>query len=157
MVAFTATTLLMLAMIAGGLWYARRRPQGTPVTWGEAMLASVYVFMVMFLAYGVVPHQWLVWADNELNWRADRLLLTSGDPIIRWDWFPNDWWAISDVNRIPMNISYLVIRDIIVTGIYVVLLGVNIWLWSVWQKRGQAADKPAEVTSAYGRPLVKRA
>ena len=27
-----------------------------------------------FLAYGVVPHQWLTHADTELNWRPDKIL-----------------------------------------------------------------------------------
>ena len=47
----------------------KRRPVGTPLTWGEAMVAATYVFFLMFWVYGVVPHQWLAWADNELGWR----------------------------------------------------------------------------------------
>src|SRR5262249_62361266 len=64
--AFFGTLLLTLAVIP----YGKRRPPGTPVSWGEAMLAATYVFGVLFLAYGVVPHQWLTHEQNQLNWRA---------------------------------------------------------------------------------------
>ena len=42
------------------------------------MLGSVYVFGVFFLAYGVVPHQWLTHADNELDWRPRQAADRSG-------------------------------------------------------------------------------
>ena len=39
-------------------------------------------------------------------------------------------------------------------GIYIVALGIQIWLWAKWQNRGKT--KPKEIpTSAFGRPLVK--
>ena len=41
----------------------------SPCTWGEAMLGGAYVFALLFLVFGVVPHQWLIYADNELGWR----------------------------------------------------------------------------------------
>ena len=73
-VAFLFSLFLTLAMTAGAIWYGTKRPVGKPLTWAEAMIGSVYVFTVFFLAYGVVPHQWLTHADNELNWRPDKLL-----------------------------------------------------------------------------------
>ena len=127
---FLATGLALLA-----LPYAKRRPAGKPTTWGEAMLGAVYVFALMFVAYGVVPNQWLLWADNELKWRADRVLL----------------------DTYPITVSYLVLRDLIAVAIYAVFLGGQIALWAVWQGRGkqkQAAELP---TSTFGRPLVKKA
>jgi len=48
---FVVTTAMALAVIP----YGKRRPVGTPVTWGEAMVGSVYVFFVMFLAFGTSP------------------------------------------------------------------------------------------------------
>ena len=75
MVAFVGSVALSIVMTAAILWYAKRRPVGTPVSWGEAMFAATYVFLLMFWAYGVVPHQWLTWADNELGWRSDAYLL----------------------------------------------------------------------------------
>ena len=74
-VAFTTSWILGCAGIAVLLAYARRRPPGAPVTWGGAMLGATASFFLMFWIYGVVPHWWLVFADSELNWRADRMLV----------------------------------------------------------------------------------
>ena len=46
--------------------------------------------------------------------------------------------------------------DILVTGIYGVLLGVQIYTWIWWQKRGTKKSTEVE-QSTYGRPLVKKA
>ncbi len=140
MVAFVVSLVALVASVAVVPAYARRRPVGAPITWGEAMLASTYAFLVMFLAYGIVPHQWLTWADNELSWRADKILLGPGNLV----------------DRLPFTVTYQVLRDIIAAGIYIVFLGAQVFLWSMWQNRGKT--KPAELpVSSYGRPLVKKA
>jgi hypothetical protein len=139
-VAFVVSLVALVLSVAVVLVVARRRPVGAPVTWGEAMVASTYAFFVMFLAYGIVPHQWLAWADNELNWRADKILFGPGDLF----------------DKLPFTMTYQVIRDLIAAGIYVVFLGAQMFLWSMWQARGKT--KPAELpVSSYGRPLVKKA
>jgi hypothetical protein len=53
MVALVTSTLVMLVMVGAIFPYMKRRPVGTPLTWGEAMFASVYVFFILFWAYGV--------------------------------------------------------------------------------------------------------
>ena len=73
MVAFLTTLLISVLLIAPIFPYAKRRPVGTPLTWGEAVVGATYVFFVMFWIYGVMPHHWLQWADSELNWRPDRI------------------------------------------------------------------------------------
>ena len=144
-VAFLFSLFLTLAMTAGAIWYGMRRPVGKPLTWAEAMIGSVYVFAIFFLAYGVVPHQWLTHADNELNWRRDKLL--TGPEIGGQGLF----------EYLPFNITYEVIRDTVVVVIYGVLFGANIYLWSWWQKRGKKkAAVPALTASTYGRPLVRK-
>jgi Na+-driven multidrug efflux pump len=123
--------------------YGRRRPPGTPLTWGEAMVAAVYVFFIIFLIYGVVPHQWLAYADNELGWRRDKIL---GGPA-----------SVTEKSiglTLPFIVTYETIRDIIAAGIYIVGLGVQIALWAAWQNRGKKKPKEIE-TSAFGRPLVR--
>jgi hypothetical protein len=139
-VAFVVSLVALVLSLAVVIAVARRRPVGAPVTWGEAMVASTYAFFVMFLAYGVVPHQWLAWADNELNWRADKILYGPGDIVA----------------KLPFTVTYQVLRDLIAAGLYVVFLGAQVFLWSMWQNRGKT--KPAELpVSSYGRPLVKKA
>ena len=145
MVAFV-TSLIVTAVVVGGiLAYQKRRPVDQVVTWGEAMVGSLVVFFLMFWVYGVVPHQWLTWADNELNWRVDKIVYGPGDILKSQE---DGGWS-------PIRINYIVVRDLIAVAIYLVALGGNIWMWSAWQKRGeQQADKPVE-RSTFGRPLVK--
>ena len=126
--------------------YAKRRPKGAPVSWGEAMLASVYVFGLMFIAFGVVPHQFIDHADKELGWSKNNIIFGPGDilkPQAYGGWF-------------PFTMSYEAVRDIVVVVIHLWYFGLLIWLWSVWQKRGQVKAGTEVATSTFGRPLVKK-
>jgi hypothetical protein len=160
-VAFLSSIVAVAIGIGIVVWVMRRRPVGAPLTWGEAMLAATFVFFLMFLAYGVVPHQWLNWADSELRWRPDRIGIPAGPLSGDFHWGPlqmqgHTFWP----KGVPLPNGHFVItaqtiRDIVATLIYVVFLGVQLLLWSMWQKRGQ--EKPAELpTSPYGRPLLRK-
>ena len=48
MVAFLMSLLITVAMVAPIFPYAKKRPVGTPLTWGEAMLAGTYIFFIIF-------------------------------------------------------------------------------------------------------------
>ena len=154
MVAFVISIVIVVLGIGAVVLVMQRRPVGQPVTWGEAMLAATFIFFLMFLAYGVVPHQWLNWADSELKWRKDALGIPMG-PLP----FGGSDHTIFD-NGIPLPNGHFVVtketvRDIVVTLIYVVFLAVQVGLWVAWQKRGR--EKPIELpTSAYGRPLARK-
>lgn len=154
MVAFIATLLVTVAMVAPIFPYAKKRPVGTPMTWGEAMLAGTYVFFIIFWVYGVVPHQFLTWADSELGWRPDLIWFGPGGQIT----LPFDIASL-DTPWFPIMINARAVRDIVATLIYVVFLGLQMWIWAWWQNRGERAKaaKAIEPTSTYGRPLVKRA
>lgn len=143
-VAFLFSTIVTIAMTAVVVPLAKRRPLGTPLSWGEAMFASVYLFFVMFMAYGVVPHQWLTHADGELNWRADVMVI--GPKL----------GSKHLLEYLPMDLPRQVFRDIIAVLIYVVFFGAHLWLWLWWQKRGTKKAGAKELQSSYGRPLVKR-
>lgn len=157
MVAFAVSILLTLILVGIFLWYrgltvmgrpvfACRRPVGTPLTWGEAMAAATFTFFGLFIVYGVVPHEWLSWADNELNWRPDRLVFGPGD-ILKPQ--ANDGW-------LPVTITYRTVRDIIAVGIYGAALVGNVVLIVMWQNRGKVSEAAdAQASSEYGRPLVK--
>src|ERR1700724_516322 len=138
---------------------AKARPPGTPLTWGEAFVAALFVFFLLLMMYGVVPDRWLRWSDNELKWRADKLGIPLG-PFghYLYNWFgigtkQNVLWpkGISFGGRGKIIISAHIIEDIVATLIYGVgLVGqVVMWLW--WQGRGKRTEKPAlEQRSAYG-------
>ncbi len=151
MVAFVVSMLLMFAMVGVCFWFGARRPPGAPFTWGEAFVAGTWVFAIMLLAYGVVPHQWLTVADNDLLWRADKLLVGISSAGVVWG---NEAKDLGGTGRIIIN--YQAIRDIIAALLYIIFLGGQVWLWSVWQKRGRTKPE-VEVASAFGRPVVRKA
>ncbi|NCG36319.1 MAG: hypothetical protein GWP48_02160 [Actinobacteria bacterium] len=145
MVAFVLSWIVAFLITGGIVAYSKRRPVDVPMTWGEAMLSSLVVFFLMFWSYGVVPHQWLVWADNELNWRVDKFVVGPGG-ILKHS---------RDGGIMPIDITYVVLRDVIALLIYGIILGANIALWAMWQKRGKDAVTAAPERSAFGRPLIK--
>lgn len=143
MVAFIVS-LVVTAVFAGIVaLVAKRRAPGTPITWAEAILAAVFVTAFMVLVYGIVPNQWLLWADNELAWRKDRYFF--GDKGLQF------------FGRGRILFPKEALRDIIASIIYVVALVAHVWAWLWWQKRGKARPASTEVKeSAFGRPMLVR-
>ena len=152
MVAFVASIIITLVMVGGIMWYMGKRPVDAPVTWGEAMIGATYVFFLMFWVYGVVPHQWLTLADNEWNWRPDRLLS-------EFDLFGTQPLGFlkpeASGGSFPLTLNHLHLRDVVAVLIYVVAIVGNMKLITGWQARGDQKKVEAPA-SGYGRPLVKR-
>lgn len=145
MVALMVSTLISALMVFGIRWYSKRRPKGTPTTWGETVFAATYVWCIFYLVFGIVPHQWLTLAENEWSWRADRI----------WD----AWGMITAKSQggwFPFEITYRVLSDSIAALFYIVFLGVMIKLWADWQNRGDGSKAVEAAPSPFGRPLVKR-
>ena len=145
-VAFLFSLVVSTLMTLVAIPYGKRRPKGTPFSWGEAMLGAAYVFFVWFIAFGIVPHQWLTLAENEWGWTADRLLFGPGDivkPIAEGGWF-------------PFTLTYRTVSDSIAAIFYIVFLGGMSALWAMWQTRGKVKKGADVVKSTYGRPLVKQ-
>ena len=139
-VAFTGSLLLSLAMTGAILAYAKRRPKGAPLTWGQAMAAATYVSFLAFFFFGVVPDRWRVYSAGSLGMRSDAILAGPGST----GWLTN----------FPVVLSKAVVSDLVTVNIYMAGLVGTFKVWSAWQNRG--ADVADEVeTSTYGRPLVK--
>jgi hypothetical protein len=135
--------LLLCAIFFGVFMVLVRRPKSElPTTWAQSMLGAVAVFGLFLLIYGVVPHEWLTWADSKLGLREDKILF----------------------NTKPIKFSGRALRDMVATFLYIFFLGVNTWMWIAWQKRGTAKPKPAAAaatpepagTSAFSRPVTKK-
>ncbi|QXC60162.1 hypothetical protein KSP35_17645 [Aquihabitans sp. G128] len=139
-VAFTGSLLLSFAMMGSILWYAKRRPKGTPVSWGEAMAAAMYVTFILFFFFGVVPDRWLNYAQGSLSMRSDAILAGPGST----GWFKD----------IPVVISKGTIADLVTVLLYGLGFNLSVIMWAKWQKRGDAVTEEVE-KSNYGRPLVK--
>jgi hypothetical protein len=134
-VAFIMVSVIGLLGVAAVWPLAKRRPVGAPLSWGQAMAASTYVFFLFLWWYGVIPHQWLTFSGNEWGWTSQNLLIE-----------PNAWF--------PITISYELLGDLIVMGIYGIGVGLHVAAWAIWQDRGK--QKPVSVpASRYGRPLVR--
>lgn len=133
---------LFLTGVGFGVFFVLlKRPKSElPTTWAQAMAGAFGVFAMFLLTYGVVPHEWLTWADSNLGLREDRKLI--------------DTYAV--------DISGRALRDIVASVIYIVFLALNVVTWVMWQKRGTAKPKPAAAaptpvgTSAFSRPVTKK-
>lgn len=141
------STLLLLVGVVAVVFLAKRPKSPEPPTWAQAMLGAIVVFALMLLAYGTVPHEWIVFANSYLNWGTAKFV------------FQRNRFIHFDVNKQAAN-------DAVAAIIYVVMLGGNIALFSMWQKRPVREPEPADGdtaderqpagTSAYRRPVTAR-
>ena len=100
----------------------------------------------MFLAFGVVPHQWIAHADPTSAGRATNIIYgpaASCKPQADGGWF-------------PFTLQYEAIRDIVVVLIHVMLLRAHHLPLDWWQKRGDGQARHRDRDQHYGRPLVKK-
>jgi hypothetical protein len=111
------------------------------------MAGAVGVFALMTLAYAVVPHEWITFSDKYLQWGTTNFLVRSGQHVL----FVN----------FPFDINMKAISDIVTVGIYGIVLGLNVALFVLWQKRGEPKDEAAAdeapKKSRFGRPLRRQA
>ena len=112
------------------------------------MLAATYAFGVMFLAFGVVPHQWIDHADKNLGWSKDKIIYGPGGILKPQALGRLDTRSRCSTRRSATSSSSL---------IHVVFFGLIIFMWGWWQKRGQVTHRPRSRPARYGRPLVKKA
>lgn len=112
------------------------------LTWARAAFAGFIAFMELILIFGMVPSEWLNYAQTDLDWSAQRVALTV-PPIL--------------VLGNTVEVSYAVLKDSISMGYHLVMLGIAAVFTLEVQKirlgRPASADRP-EPQSPYGRPLV---
>src|SRR5882724_3148243 len=124
------------------MWLVKRPKSELPATWAQSMLAALAVFALFLLVYGVVPHEWLTWADSKLGLREDKILLDTR----------------------PIKFSGRALGDLVAATLYIVFLGMNTVMLMIWQDRGTDKPKPAPAsatpepagTSAFSRPVTKK-
>ena len=140
-----AVGILVLGLVIVAVLIRRPKPD-RPATWAECMAGAVGVFALMTLSYAIIPHEWISFSDKYLQWDTTKFVFRSHQKFF---FFPFNW---------PFNMNKQAVRDIIVVGIYLVLFGANLVLFSAWQKRGAAKPEATEKarTSRFGRPLRRR-
>jgi hypothetical protein len=136
LVALICTFLVGFGGVAAAVLYGRRRPVGAPLSWGEAMAAAVFAMFMFLWWYGIIPHQWLTYAEGELSWRPDNLI-------------------VEPTGNVPITISYKTLADLIAVAIYGLGLTLHIGIWAVWNDRGKKKEEVVPA-SRYGRPLVRK-
>jgi hypothetical protein len=144
--------LLLFVIAVGAVVFVAKRPKpAEPPTWAQAMLGAIFVFAVMLLGYAVIPHEWIVFASSYHRWNTARFLVRAGQKI-------------GPIHWLNFDINMQAVNDAVAALIYVVMLGLNIALFSLWQKRPTRAAEPSAPageekvvgTSAYGRPVTAR-
>jgi hypothetical protein len=136
LIVFGATTL---ALVGGAfLWVLNQK-----MTWARATTASFLTWIALVFYLGMVPSEFLTFAQTELEWSSQRIALTI-PPILM-------------LNN-TVEISWAAIRDSIQVGYSMGMLGAAIVLGLQIQriKDGRPAKaRPVELVSPYGRPLIK--
>jgi hypothetical protein len=141
-----------LALIFHGLLMVasskERDPEEGGATWAECFAGALGVFALMIVGYAIVPSEWLNYANAYLQWGdTTKFVWRSSEQML---FFPWHW---------PFNLDFPALRDIVTTVIYVALLGANLKLWVMWQRRHEVREAPAAVEGAparrsrFGRPL----
>lgn len=114
-----------------------------PMTWARAMFAATMTFVELVIIFGMVPSEWLNYAQTDLEWSAQRDALTIPSFLVLGN---------------QVGISYAAVKDAISMGYHVVMLAgaavFAIRLQKMRQGRPPSAVR-AEPRSPYGRPLVR--
>jgi hypothetical protein len=131
-----ATTMALVG--ATFLWVLNQ-----PMTWARATVAGLISWIALVFFFGMVPSEWLNYAQTDLNWSAQRDALTIPAFLV----LGND-----------VVISWAVVKDSISMGYHLVMLGVAAVFGIQVQKIKEgrpAGAAPQEKKSPYGRPLVR--
>ena len=128
-------------MMIGGavlLWVLNQR-----MTWSRAVFTAYLTWLELVIIFGMVPSEWLNFAQTDLDWSSQRVALVV-PPIL--------------VLGNNVEITYAVLKDSISMGYHLVMLGVAavfaLEVQKIRKGRPASAEKP-EKKSPYGRPLVK--
>ena len=113
------------------------------MTWARATFSAFLTWIELVIIFGMIPSEWLVFAQTDLDWSSQRVALVI-PPIL--------------VLGNEVEISYAVLKDSISMGYHIVMLTAGVILALQIQKikegKPPSADKP-DAISPYGRPLVR--
>jgi len=136
LVVFAASQMLVVGALM--VWVLNLK-----MTWARALFAAFVTWIELVLIFGMVPSEWLSFAQTDLDWSSQRVAITIPPFLI----LGND-----------VTLSWAAIKDSISMGYHIVMLAAaavfTIQLQKIRQGPPPSADKP-EVRSPYGRPLVR--
>jgi len=136
LVVLGATTLLLLGAVF--MWVLNQ-----PMTWARAAGAAFITFTALVFYFGMVPSEWLNFAQTDLDWSSQREALQIPPFLVLGN---------------EVSISFAAIKDSIQMGYSLGLLGfAGILAIQIHRMKGgrPASAAAAERKSPYGRTLVK--
>ena len=117
------------------------------MSWAVASFAAFLVWIEMVIIFGIVPSEWLNFSQTDLDWSSQRLV-PGLDPLPPFLVLGNDvsvsWAVIKDSISMGYNLAMLVLGGLFAYKIQ-----------DIYSGRPDTAATPDEVTSPYGRTLVK--
>jgi len=136
LVVLGATTMALLG--ATFLWVLNQR-----MTWARATVAALIAWLALVFFFGIVPSEWLNYAQTDLNWSSQRVAVAIPPFLVLGN---------------TVELSWAMVKDSISMGYHLVMLGAAaVFALQIQKiKEGRPAGaEPVEKRSPYGRPLVK--
>jgi len=135
-----AIILFTIGLLAAG--YVIRKPKKStePATWAQVVIGAMFVWFMFALGYGVIPHEWLTFGNSYLNFDSSSYLVHRSQIVN---------------NLPPFDITRDKVVDAVAALIYVIVLGLNIYFFSAWQKRKVAEPATeSETTETEASPIT---
>lgn len=136
LVVLGATTMALVG--ATFLWVLNQK-----MTWARATVAGMLAWLTLVFFFGMVPSEWLSYAQTDLDWSSQRVAVAIPAFLMLGNTVELSWEAV---------------KDSISMGYHLVMLGVAVVFALQVQKIKEgrpAAAAPVEKKSPYGRPLVR--
>ena len=137
LVAFGGSQLMLLGITLAVIL-------GRRMTWSLAALAAFLAMLELVLLLGTVASEWLNLAQGPLNWNEQNDAFSIWPPLVLGNQVGISWGAIKDFVSVNYNMGALT---------FIILFAR--WIQSFSGPIPQ--EKPSEMVSPYGRPLVKGA
>lgn len=136
LVVLGATTLVLVG--ATFLWVLNQE-----MTWARATVAALIAWVALVFYFGMVPSEWLNYAQTDLDWSSQRVALSIPPFLVLGNSVDISWAAIKDSIQMGYSLGLLGFAGLLAIQIQKI-------------KEGRPASAaPAEKKSPYGRPLVR--
>jgi hypothetical protein len=132
-----ATTLALVGAVF--LWVLNQ-----PMTWARATVAAFIAWIALVFFFGMVPSEWLNYAQTDLDWSSQRVAVSIPPFLVLGNELAISWAAIKDSIQIGYSLTMLVLAGVLA-----------IQIQKIKEGRPASAAAPAEKKSPYGRPLVR--
>lgn len=136
LVVLGATTAAIVG--ATFLWVLNQK-----MTWARATVAGMIAWVALVFYFGMVPSEWLNYAQTDLDWSPQRVAVTIPPVLVLGNTVELSWAMIKDSISMGYHIAGLAVAGVLALQIQKI-------------KDGRPASAaPVEKRSPYGRPLVR--